>query len=67
MCSSGTWINPTWFVLDESRGIETAGSKLFMRSSVIAFDLIYVCAVIMFARVCQTSRSAKTQVDTPCS
>ncbi len=49
--------------LDKSRGIETPESKLFMRMTVIAFDaLVYVPALVMFARTWQGSRSKRTQV-----
>ncbi|OLY85791.1 Dolichyl pyrophosphate Man9GlcNAc2 alpha-1,3-glucosyltransferase [Smittium mucronatum] len=42
-------INPIWMALDASRGIETYGSKMFMRSSVVIFDvLIYMTAVMLF-------------------
>ena len=60
---SASWIDPSWVALDDSRGIETAGSKVFMRSTVLAFDtLIYVPALFMFTRVWQGTRSSRTQV-----
>lgn len=60
---SAQFINPTWVTLDDSRGIETSESKLFMRMSVIGFDaLIYVPALVMFAYTWQGSRSKRTQV-----
>ncbi|KAI0670836.1 glucosyltransferase [Trametes maxima] len=58
----GSWINSSWFALDDSRGIETPGSKVFMRVSVLALDaLIYIPALIMFTRVWQGSRSSRRQ------
>ncbi|KAF9077817.1 glucosyltransferase [Rhodocollybia butyracea] len=55
-------INPSWVALDSSRGIETAGSKLFMRGSVIAFDtLVYVPALLLFSRMWFVTRSKRTQ------
>ncbi|KAG0737925.1 hypothetical protein G6F57_012515 [Rhizopus arrhizus] len=48
----GSKINPAWFALDESRGLESAESKLFMRSTVVVSELlIYIPAVFAF---CQT-------------
>ncbi|KIJ54800.1 glycosyltransferase family 57 protein [Sphaerobolus stellatus SS14] len=58
----GSWIEPSWFALDSSRGIETPGSKVFMRATVLASDLlIYFPAVFMFARRCLEHRSGRTQ------
>ncbi|PIL22484.1 hypothetical protein GSI_15173 [Ganoderma sinense ZZ0214-1] len=58
----GSWLDPSWVALDDSRGIETPSSKVFMRSTVLAFDtLVYVPALIMFTRVWQGSRSSRTQ------
>ncbi|KAI0648106.1 glucosyltransferase [Trametes meyenii] len=58
----GSWINPSWFALDDSRGIETPGSKVFMRISVLVLDaLIYIPALVMFTRVWQGSRSSRRQ------
>lgn len=60
---SGSWIDPSWVALDDSRGVETSTSKAFMRSTVLAFDtLAYVPALIMFTRVWQGTRSSRTQV-----
>lgn len=48
----GSKINPAWFALDESKGLESAESKLFMRSTVVLSELlIYIPAVFAF---CQT-------------
>ncbi|KAJ8503329.1 hypothetical protein ONZ45_g10961 [Pleurotus djamor] len=45
----GSWLDPSWFALDKSRGIETSGSKVYMRATVVALDLlIYVPALLMF-------------------
>ncbi|KDR82818.1 hypothetical protein GALMADRAFT_851446 [Galerina marginata CBS 339.88] len=56
------WINPAWVALDMSRGIETAESKVFMRTSVVVMDaLVYVPALLMFAWTWQGTRSKRTQ------
>ena len=61
--SSGSFIDPSWFALDTSRGIETTTSKLFMRSTVILSDYaIYVPAAWLFTRVWHSGRSRRTQV-----
>ncbi|KAL6304343.1 glucosyltransferase [Sparassis latifolia] len=58
----GSWIDPTWFTLGKSRGYEDAGSKVFMRASVLALDiLVYVPALVLFTRIWQGTRSARTQ------
>ncbi|KAG6830718.1 hypothetical protein H0H87_007305 [Tephrocybe sp. NHM501043] len=58
----GSWIEPTWFALDASRGIETQGSKVFLRATVIVWDLlVYIPALVMFAWTWQGSRSKRTQ------
>ncbi|KAF9463046.1 glucosyltransferase [Collybia nuda] len=58
----GAWIEPSWFALGTSRGIETQGSKFFMRSTVTVLDvLVYLPAILMFARTWQGSRSKRTQ------
>ncbi|KAF8158135.1 ALG6, ALG8 glycosyltransferase family-domain-containing protein [Crassisporium funariophilum] len=55
-------INPSWVALDVSRGIESPESKLFMRMSVLVLDaVVYVPALLMFARTWQGSRSKRTQ------
>jgi len=60
---SGSFIDPSWFALDTSRGIETQASKLFMRSTVILSDYaIYVPAAWLFTRVWHSDRSRRTQV-----
>ncbi|KAJ1939866.1 Glucosyltransferase-like protein, partial [Linderina pennispora] len=42
------FIDPSWVALLQSRGVETAESKMFMRASVIAFEFaIYVPAVVV--------------------
>ncbi|KAJ7069714.1 glycosyltransferase family 57 protein [Mycena amicta] len=56
------WINPTWVALDQSRGIETGDSKVFMRSTVVFFDaLVYVPALLVFTRTWQATRSKRAQ------
>ncbi|KAI0050368.1 glycosyltransferase family 57 protein [Auriscalpium vulgare] len=58
----GSWVNPAWFALDASRGMEEPSSKLFMRATVLASDaLVYVPALWMFTRVWHASRSRRTQ------
>ncbi|KAF8123074.1 glucosyltransferase [Mycena galopus ATCC 62051] len=58
----GHWLEPSWVALDISRGIETEGSKVFMRSTVVLLDaLIYVPALVMFTRIWQANRSKRTQ------
>ncbi|KAF4590166.1 Glucosyltransferase-like protein [Pleurotus pulmonarius] len=58
----GYWINPAWVALNASRGIETPESKVFMRATVLALDLlIYVPALLMFVKTWQGSRSNRTQ------
>ncbi|KAI0081538.1 hypothetical protein K474DRAFT_1656321 [Panus rudis PR-1116 ss-1] len=58
----GNWIDPSWFALDQSRGIETPESKVYMRATVMAFDaLVYVSAVIMFTRIWHQTRSSRSQ------
>lgn len=60
---SAHYINPLWVALDASRGIESAESKLFMRTTVVVLDaLVYVPALLMFSRTWQASRSKRTQV-----
>ena len=66
--SSGLFIDPSWFALDKSRGIETSASKLFMRGTVLLSDYaIYVPAAWFFTRVWHSGRSRRTQVFAQCS
>jgi alpha-1,3-glucosyltransferase len=47
----GSRIDPTWFALYTSRGSDDTNLKIFMRATVIVSEyLIYVPAVVMFAR-----------------
>ena len=47
----GSLINPSWFALDTSRGIEDPLLKVYMRASVIVSEyLVYVPAIIIFLR-----------------
>jgi hypothetical protein len=63
IANSGSFVDPSWFALDASRGIETPGSKLFMRSTVILSDCaIYIPAAWLFTRVWHSDRSRRTQV-----
>ncbi|GJJ15617.1 hypothetical protein Clacol_009895 [Clathrus columnatus] len=58
----GACINPSWFVLDKSRGIETPDSKVYMRATVLISDLlIYFPAVALFIRRFLNHRSGRTQ------
>ncbi|EPQ54608.1 ALG6, ALG8 glycosyltransferase [Gloeophyllum trabeum ATCC 11539] len=59
----GSWFDPAWFALDRSRGIETPGSKVYMRATVLALDtLVYLPAVLLFTRVWHPHRSKRSQV-----
>jgi len=58
----GSIINPDWFMLSTSRGIENPESKSYLRFTVIVLDLlIYVPAVVFFCRRWWKSRSHRTQ------
>ncbi|KAG5635041.1 hypothetical protein H0H81_012625 [Sphagnurus paluster] len=58
----GSRIEPAWFALGTSRGIETPGSKFYMRTTVLVLDaLVYVPALLMFAATWQGTRSKRTQ------
>ncbi|KAK7469253.1 Glucosyltransferase-like protein [Stygiomarasmius scandens] len=58
----GSRFNPDWFALKHSRGIETEGSKVFMRSTVVVSDaLIYIPALFIFSRTWLGTRSKRTQ------
>ena len=49
--SSGSAIDPTWFALDDSRGLENPLLKLFMRATVLVSEyIIFVPALIILAR-----------------
>jgi hypothetical protein len=59
----GSFLEPSWFALNDSRGIETPMNKVFMRATVLVSDyLIYVPALWAFTRVWLASRSKRTQV-----
>lgn len=48
---SGSAIDPEWFALDASRGLEDASLKVYMRATVFVSEyLIYVPAVVIFLR-----------------
>ncbi|KIJ15057.1 glycosyltransferase family 57 protein [Paxillus involutus ATCC 200175] len=58
----GSWIDPSWFALETSRGIETPGNKLFMRATVLVLDaLVFVPALYAFTRTWLSTRSSRTQ------
>ncbi|KAI8994135.1 ALG6, ALG8 glycosyltransferase family-domain-containing protein [Trametes punicea] len=58
----GARVDPSWFALGKSRGLETPGSKVFMRFTVLALDtLIYVPALLIFTRAWQGTRSSRRQ------
>lgn len=47
----GGLLNPKWFALYTSRGIDDAGLKVFMRATVIVSEyLVYVPAAVIFVR-----------------
>ncbi|KAI9284963.1 glycosyl transferase [Umbelopsis sp. AD052] len=49
----GSWINPAWFALDESRGYESPDSKHFMRATVVFWEsIIFIPAVLVFTQIC---------------
>ncbi|KAI9595936.1 glucosyltransferase [Syncephalis fuscata] len=61
----GSLINPTWFVLDKSRGIETPESRVFMRTTVIVLDYaIYIPAIVLFIRTWLRDASRSVQYTT---
>jgi len=48
---SGGAINPDWFALFESRGLDDITLKTFMRATALASELLtYVPAVVFFVR-----------------
>lgn len=48
---SGSALDPLWFALDESRGLEDPLLKVYMRATVIISEyLIYIPAIIVFLR-----------------
>src|SRR5690242_10458559 len=48
---SGSSINPEWFELDESRGLDDPSLKVYMRATVFVSEyLIYVPALVIFLR-----------------
>src|SRR5215471_7730846 len=48
---SGSIIDPSWFALDESRGLEEPLLKVYLRASVIVSEyLTYIPAVVIFLR-----------------
>ncbi|KAK0107420.1 Glucosyltransferase-like protein [Cadophora gregata f. sp. sojae] len=47
----GGFINPSWFALHTSRGLEDPSLKIFMRATVIVSEyLIYIPAAVIFVR-----------------
>ncbi|KZV90277.1 glucosyltransferase [Exidia glandulosa HHB12029] len=58
----GSWIDPSWFALDASRGIETPSSKVYMRATVLVLDaLVYLPALFTFVRLWSGHRSQSSQ------
>ncbi|EGW34114.1 uncharacterized protein SPAPADRAFT_59537 [Spathaspora passalidarum NRRL Y-27907] len=48
----GSFINGSWFSLDESRGMETDGLRFFMRFMAIASELVlYIPAILTIANI----------------
>ncbi len=48
-------INPAWMRLDDSRGFESKDHKLFMRTSVVFSDIIYITSIIYFYKYIKQS------------
>ncbi|QSS60281.1 glucosyltransferase [Histoplasma capsulatum] len=47
----GSIIDPSWFVLDDSRGVEGPLLKVYMRATVVISEyLVYIPAVVIFLR-----------------
>ncbi|KAF9899755.1 Glucosyltransferase-like protein [Linnemannia zychae] len=47
----GDKINPEWFAWETSRGYESTDSKLYMRTTVLFFELvIYISAIVVFTQ-----------------
>ncbi|KAF9091793.1 Glucosyltransferase-like protein [Mortierella sp. GBA35] len=47
----GDKINPEWFAWETSRGYESADAKLYMRSTVLFFELlIYISSIVVFTQ-----------------
>ncbi|KAI5809616.1 glycosyl transferase [Peziza echinospora] len=47
----GSFINPEWFALYTSRGLETPELKVYLRATVIASEyLVYIPAVVIYVR-----------------
>ncbi|KAF8333559.1 glucosyltransferase [Cantharellus anzutake] len=58
----GETFDPRWFALTDSRGIESDGSKAYMRSTVIAWDIIiYSPSIWCFSRCWLKARSQRSQ------
>ncbi|KAH7399254.1 glycosyl transferase [Pyrenochaeta sp. MPI-SDFR-AT-0127] len=48
---SGSAINPEWFALDTSRGLDDPSLKIYMRATVFVSEyLIYIPAIVIFLR-----------------
>ncbi len=57
---SGSKLNPCWFALDSSRGMEAPELKSFMRLSVVFCDVVmYFPAVIGLIQLIQRSENSK--------
>ena len=55
--TSGSVIEPQWFALDVSRGLEAPSLKLYMRATVIASEyLTLIPAAVFFLRRCSQAR-----------
>ncbi|KAG9066500.1 Glucosyltransferase-like protein [Linnemannia hyalina] len=47
----GAKINPEWFAWETSRGYESTDAKLYMRSTVLVFELlIYISSIVVFTQ-----------------
>ena len=64
---SGEIINPEWFALDKSRGLETHLLKVFMRFTVIISDyLLYVPVLLAYAHYAlPAKRKTDKVIDSP--
>ncbi|KAI1946422.1 Glucosyltransferase-like protein [Ophidiomyces ophidiicola] len=51
LVNRGSFIEPSWFALDKSRGVEDPLLKVYMRATVVVSEyLVYIPAVVIFLR-----------------
>ncbi|KAF9435982.1 Glucosyltransferase-like protein [Entomortierella beljakovae] len=54
----GDKINPEWFAWETSRGFESTDAKIYMRATVLIFEVvIYISSVIVFTRLWFANKS----------